>query len=106
VNTFKSYNNADREIGESILMIEARWLKIQRQLNLLQKIWPSLEDDYQLHQNSVLHVLHGKLQAAVSLIDSIIGDRDNEASMKSIMSKKGENKRLKFAVWVKSRWVD
>lgn len=82
-------------------MIEARWMKIQKQLELLRSIWPSLEDDYQLHQTSILHLLHGKAQAAVSLIDSIIGKADEDASVWNIMSKRGDAKRLKYAVWVK-----
>ncbi|CZT08627.1 uncharacterized protein RCO7_11528 [Rhynchosporium graminicola] len=56
VKTCKSYKNADQEIGESCLMIEARWSKIQQQLEFLRRIWPGLEDDYQLHQSSILHL--------------------------------------------------
>ncbi|KAF4634224.1 hypothetical protein G7Y89_g3897 [Cudoniella acicularis] len=102
VKTCKSYKHADQEIRESILLVETRWLKIQRQLELLRNIWPSLDEEYQIHQNGVLQVLQGKAQAATSLIDSVIGKSDDEASMQSIMSKKGETQRAKYAVSVKS----
>lgn len=102
VKTCKSYHNADLEIRESVLKIEARWFKIQQQLELLRRIWPSLEEDYQLYQNSILHVLQGKAQAAISLVDSIIGKSNDENSIKSTMSKKGDAKRIKYAVWVKN----
>lgn len=101
VKTCKSYRHAEPEIAESILLVETRWLKIQRQLELLRNIWPSLDDEYQIHQNSVLPVLQGKAQAAISLIDSIIGKADSEPSVRSVVSKKGEARRLKYAVWVK-----
>jgi len=102
VQTCKSYKNADLEIRESILMIETRWLKIQHQLELLRNIWPTLDEDYQIHQNTVLQVLQGKAQAAISLIDRIIGNPSDDSSMKSIMSKKGEPRRAKYAIWVKA----
>lgn len=102
VKTCKSYKNADQEISESILLIETRWLKIQRQLEFLRNIWPSLDEEYQIHQNGVLQLLQGKAQAATSLIDGVIGKPDDEASTRSIMSKKGETRRGKYALSVKS----
>jgi len=101
VRTCKSYKHGDQEIRESILWIEVLWSKIQAQLELLRKIWPSLDEDYQIHQNSVLQVLHGKAQAAISLVDSVIGNSE-ESTVKTILSKKGEARRLKYAIWVKN----
>jgi hypothetical protein len=40
--------------------------------------------------------------AATTLIDGLIGKPDDEASTRTIMSKKGEARRIKYAVWVKS----
>jgi len=101
VKACKSYKHGDQEIRESILRIEVLWSKIQAQLELLRKIWPSLDEDYQIHQNSVLQVLQGKAQAAISLVDSVIGNSE-ESTVKTIVSKKGEARRLKYAVWVKN----
>ena len=104
VKTCNSYKNADQEIRESILIIETRWLKIQRQLELLREIWPSLDEDYQSHQNTVLHVFQGKAQAAITILDGIVGKPStDELSVKNLMSKKGEARRAKYAVWVKDR---
>ncbi|KAL2068666.1 hypothetical protein VTL71DRAFT_15004 [Oculimacula yallundae] len=102
VKACKSYRHGDKETRESILLIETRWIKIQRQLELLRQIWSSLDEDYQVHQNTVLQVLQGKAQAAITLIDSVVGDSKDESSMKTLMSKKGETKRAKYAVWVKN----
>jgi serine/threonine protein kinase len=92
------------EIRETILQIESLWLKIQRQLEFLKEVWPSLDEEYQIHQNTVLQVLHRKAQAAVLLIDSIIGTSRSEdgSSIRSILLKRGESKRAKYAIIVKN----
>lgn len=97
----KAYKSADVDIREAILRIEAHWLKIQHQLEFLRKIWPSLDDDYQIHQNTVLQVLQGKVKAATTLVDGLIGQPE-DASTKTIKSKKGEARRAKYAMWKKS----
>jgi hypothetical protein len=71
------------------------WSKIQRQLELLRKIWPTLDEDYQIHQNSVVHVLQGKAQAAISLIDRVVGDSKESSSIEGIMSRKEATRRAK-----------
>jgi serine/threonine protein kinase len=101
VEVCKSYRKADQEIREAILKIEAHWLKIQHQLEFLRKIWPNLDEDYRIHQNTVLQVLQAKVQAAATLVDGIIGEPE-ESSVKTIKSKKGEARRLKYATWRKS----
>ncbi|PQE11289.1 HET-s domain protein [Rutstroemia sp. NJR-2017a BVV2] len=92
------------EIRETILQIESLWLKIQRQLEFLKEVWSSLDEEYQIHQNTVLQVLHRKAQAAVTLIDSIIGGTRSEdgSSIRSILLKRGESKRAKYAIIVKN----
>ncbi|KAH8807574.1 hypothetical protein F5884DRAFT_343515 [Xylogone sp. PMI_703] len=106
VQACKSYRSGDREIREAVLKIESHWLKIERQLEFLRKIWPSLDEDYQIHQNTVLQVLQSKVAASTALIDGLIGKADAEASVKSIRSKKGDARRAKYAVWTKSKLLD
>lgn len=95
MRTCQSFKNADREITETILQIEVLWSKIQRQLEFLQKIWNTLDEDYQIHQNSVLRVLEGKCNGAIHLIDGIVGDSHSGSSVKGIMAKKGDVRRAK-----------
>jgi len=99
VKSCKSYKHADQETRESLLQIEALWSKIQRQLQLLRDIWPSLDEDYQIHQNSILQVLHDKVQAATSLVDRIL--QNPQASTQSPWLAKIDSRRLKYAAWVK-----
>lgn len=49
----------------------------------------------------MLQVLQGKVTAAATLLDGVIG-KPEEASATSITSKKGEARRAKYAVWVKN----
>lgn len=91
------------EVQETILKIEAHWLRIQPQLELLRKIWPSLDENYQIHQNTVIQVLQGKIMAATSVADSLIGDADDQLLPKGLIAKKGEIKRAKYAILVKDR---
>ncbi|KAM3071168.1 hypothetical protein ACMFMG_008762 [Clarireedia jacksonii] len=74
LQTCKSFNHADTEIREAILRLESLWLKIQRQLEFLTKIWRNLDESYQIHQHTVLQVLQGKAQAATSLIEGLFAD--------------------------------
>jgi hypothetical protein len=102
VRLCKSYKAADQEIREAIVKIEAHWLKIQHQLEFLSKIWPNLDEDYRLHQHTVLQVLHSKIMAATALIDGVIGQSDRlKSSVESIKSKSGETRRAWYAVSVK-----
>jgi serine/threonine protein kinase len=101
VNVCKAYRSADESLREAVLKLEGHWLKIQVQLEFLRKIWPSLSDDYKLHQNTVLQVLQGKIVTATALVDGLIGKEIEEPSAKTLKSKRGEARRLKYAVLAK-----
>ncbi|KAH8695454.1 hypothetical protein BGW36DRAFT_361150 [Talaromyces proteolyticus] len=106
VKVCKSYRSGDQEIREIILKIEAHWLRIQRQLEFLRKIWASLDEDYQIHLNTVLQVLQVKAMAATSLVDGLIGQAEDEVSSRSIIAKKGNTKRARYAILVKEKLND
>ncbi|PQE06538.1 HET-s domain protein [Rutstroemia sp. NJR-2017a WRK4] len=65
VQTCKSYKHADMEIRETILQIESLWLKIQRQLEFLKEVWPSLDEEYQIHQNTYAITVKNNLKSAL-----------------------------------------
>ena len=67
----------------------------------LRKIWPDLDEDYQIHQNTVLQVLQGKVTSATTLVDSIIGIPE-VAFTTNPRSRKSDAKRAKYALWAKS----
>lgn len=104
METYRSYKHADKEIRELILDIHALSYKIQVQLIYLRNVWSSLDEEYQIIQNTLLDRLEGNFRTAISLLDGVIGDprTDDRFSIKMILSKEGQSKRAKYAVRMKS----
>ncbi|KAL2057526.1 hypothetical protein ABVK25_001910 [Lepraria finkii] len=84
-----------------LLMIENHWVKMKHQIQFLNSVWDSLDADLQVHQLAVLRVLQGKLQAAILIVDGLHGDAKEDSSIKQLMRKKGDVKRVKYAILVK-----
>ncbi|MCJ1452790.1 hypothetical protein MMC28_003134 [Mycoblastus sanguinarius] len=76
---------------------------MKHQIEFLNSVWDTLDAEYQVHQNGVLRVLQGKMQSAISLVDGLHGDAEDNSSMKQVLRKKGDIKRIKYAVRVKKR---
>lgn len=86
-----------------LLMIENHWIKMKRQIEFLSSVWNDLDVELQVHQHHVLVVLQGKLQRAVSAVDSLHGNGNEDSSMKQLMRKKGDVRRAKYAILGKER---
>lgn len=71
VDKYKAFNNAEHEIKERTLAIEATWSKISQQLDFLKRVWQSLGEDYQDLQPRIIQVLEKKLQAAVLQVSKL-----------------------------------
>ena len=86
-----------------LLMIENHWIKMKRQIEFLSSVWNDLDGELQVHQHHVLVVLQGKLQTAISVVDSLYGSGKEYSSMKQLMRKKGDVRRAKYATLGKER---
>lgn len=86
-----------------LLMIENHWIKMRRQIEFLSSVWDDLDDELQVHQHHVLVVLQGKLQRAISVVDSLYGSGKENSSLKRVMRKQGDVKRAKYAILGKER---
>ena len=75
-----SVKGAESEISERVLCIENYWKRTSLQLDFLQRVWQSLDEEYQAIQKQILHVLVGKLTIAVSKIDSLIIKKPSSTS--------------------------
>jgi hypothetical protein len=84
-----------------IIYIEGRWIRVQKQLEVLRSIWDLLGEDLQVHQNHVLQILEGKLVEAITLIDSVIGQKRQEVSLRAMIAKPGRTRKGKFAIRLK-----
>jgi hypothetical protein len=103
---YKSFKNAEREISELILCLDDHWIKFEFRVDFLRRIWPSLDERLQVHQNALLHTLQSKLQEANQLLDGTIGGTDNESfwnspSIGDIVRKKGYFRKGQYAVSLK-----
>ncbi|KAL2809260.1 hypothetical protein BJX63DRAFT_406179 [Aspergillus granulosus] len=99
----KSYQRAENELREATLCIQGQWIKIEHQISALRRVWESLGDDLQIHQNLVLQVLQAKLQGAVNTVDSLLVDEGKEMSrLDRIVARMSDAKRLNYAAYAKS----
>lgn len=69
-------------------------------------MWDTLDEQLREHQNSVLQVLRGKLQNAISKIDSLIRVREEITAPGKPNAKRIEVKRLKYAMYAKASLDD
>ena len=76
---------------------------MKRQIEFLSSVWNDLDGELQVHQHHVLMILQGKLQTAISVVDSLHGDGKEASSMKQLMRKKGDVRRAKYAILGKER---
>lgn len=81
LNKYRAFRNADREINELALCVEDHWIKFEYQIEFLKTVWPSIGESLQVHQNTLLHTHHIKLQEANTLLDSTIGTPEGQASL-------------------------
>lgn len=75
VHICASVKGAESEIAERVLCIENHWKRTSLQLDILRRVWQSLDEEHQAIQKQILNVLIGKLTVAVPKIDSLIGNK-------------------------------
>lgn len=83
------------------MSIQDRLIKIQHQISALRVLWDTLDEQLREHQNSVLQVLHEKLQKAISKLSSLIRVRE-EITAPGKPNARVEVKRLKYAMYAKA----
>ncbi|KAF2806859.1 uncharacterized protein BDZ99DRAFT_393878 [Mytilinidion resinicola] len=71
VETYKTFKGAEADVEERILTVEAHWYRTRQQVEFLQKIWSTLDDEFQNIQSRTLRMLVGKLEAAVAQIERV-----------------------------------
>ncbi|KAI4162743.1 MAG: hypothetical protein LQ342_003630 [Letrouitia transgressa] len=98
---YRSYRDADREVGELILLVDDHWLKMQEEFKYLQRIWNVFDSTHQDHLHRVIMVLHSIWEQANVTINSILGEKSIEMSLNNIALKDGVVKRGKYALRVK-----
>jgi serine/threonine protein kinase len=79
------------------------WLKTETQVDVVREMWDSLDERVQIHQNHVLALLQERLQIAIAIIDGLDTSINDESSWKALLGRKGDPKKLKYAVYTKGK---
>lgn len=98
---YRNYQTAEQGIMELILRVEHHWLRTESQVEFLRNIWFALADPLQVHHNNILQVLYLKLQEAIFTIDQMIGTKNEDPSIQSVLSKSGPFQKFRFATKLK-----
>src|SRR5437016_2603820 len=78
-------------------------VQTESQVETIRKMWDSLDERVQVHQNHVLALLQEKLQIAITIIDSLDTTPKDEPTLKILISTRGDIKRLKYATYAKGK---
>lgn len=91
MDQYATFKGAETEINERVLRIESNWKRTTMQLNFLQQVWETLDEEHQSIQNQILRVLVSKLETAISQIERVqrkkdenMGDRNNPVKIKRL----------------------
>ncbi|KAK6533718.1 hypothetical protein TWF694_002649 [Orbilia ellipsospora] len=99
IKTFRKYRDAAQILEEKIVIVEATWVKVERQLEFLQSISDSLDIEYAESQVKVIGILSTKLlQLASHLQDCTSKLEPQNTSSKRIWKEPYRKFRLSAAL--------
>lgn len=93
VGICEAFKHADTQLDENICLLEARWLRIEDQLQMVRKMEPLLDDRHRRVQERSLEIVVAKLKVAISKLDGLITKPDLAQGPLA----KPEVKKLKYA---------
>ncbi|GAB1315517.1 Protein kinase domain-containing protein [Madurella fahalii] len=94
VETCEAFRHADTQLDESIIRLEARWLRIEDQLQMVRKMDPLLDGDHRRVQQQALEVVLAKLKVAVSKLEGVM----KKPELARAPLAKVEVKKLKYSI--------
>ncbi|KAL6894962.1 hypothetical protein GGI43DRAFT_411547 [Trichoderma evansii] len=98
VELCKAFANAEARLHESVVRVEACWLKIQLQLEFIRRLEPQLDEWHKNIQQQTLEILLQKLHASKNKLSGLVKKSNtlpNGAGEEAIIV---EVKRLKYAL--------
>ena len=94
IDACNSFRNAESELNERVLRVEARWIQVEAQVILVKQLAPILEDEHQNIHDRTLAILSSKLQLAHSRIEAVKKKNDN----RTVVQKHTDIKRWKYVL--------
>ncbi|KAH8671813.1 hypothetical protein BGZ60DRAFT_405976 [Tricladium varicosporioides] len=71
IDSCSSFDNAENEIKERVLCVKSHWKRTSIQIDFIQQIWDTLDEDHQNIQSQILQVLISKLTVAITKLDKL-----------------------------------
>ncbi|KAF1965572.1 hypothetical protein BU23DRAFT_560927 [Bimuria novae-zelandiae CBS 107.79] len=71
------FRHADEEVRERFKKIKTVWIRTERQIDFLGRVWDSLDVDLQEHQSELLDELASKLDAAGKQLERVLSKTDD-----------------------------
>ncbi|UKZ96455.1 uncharacterized protein TrAFT101_011244 [Trichoderma asperellum] len=93
----KAFANAETQLHQSVVRVEACWLKIQLQLEFIRRLEPQLNEWHKNIQQQTLEILLQKLHAANTKLSGLVKKSDALPSGTGEEATIVEVKRLKYA---------
>jgi hypothetical protein len=101
IELYSSYHNANAEIGERVLLMETNWLRTEKQLDFLKRIWDKLDADHQAIQSRILRLLVNNLESAIDEVQEL-EKKKRKSNVENDGKAEPEYKRWRYAIVKKS----
>ena len=89
------------EVAKMLLKLKVLWYKTEKQMTFLREVWDSLDSSLQQNQHLLLTELDLNLRTTTELLNSIIGDKRSKVAFSEIRHKRGQVRRIRYALSVK-----
>jgi hypothetical protein len=84
----QDYRHAETEIGDTMLEVQAFFLKIETQLDHLRQIWDQLSESHQILQNRLIQELNTRLYGAIIKFGELNGGESRTNKLRFALSGK------------------
>lgn len=99
---YRNFRDAETGFAERLLILENRWIKIEVQVNFLHNVWSALPGHLQVHFNSILSIINGKLVQANEFLNQAIQKEDQQKEHTLAVVTKGKLRRAAFAITLRN----
>ncbi|KAL8933059.1 MAG: hypothetical protein Q9211_005988, partial [Gyalolechia sp. 1 TL-2023] len=95
---YRNFRDAETGFAERLLILENRWIKVEVQVKFLHSVWHALPGHLQVHFNSILSIINGKLVQANDFLNQATAKDDQQHEHALAIMTKGKLRRATFAL--------
>ncbi|KAJ5155800.1 hypothetical protein N7492_008603 [Penicillium capsulatum] len=101
----QSYRHADTELRLTVLEVSGHWLRIEKQIVIINDLWDRIDVRTQVHLQDVFQELERILQSALYALDNLIGNPQKPSNGEKTTKTTSLN-RIRYAVHGKKSLED